>query len=548
LGVLKQIRQPFEDGWKAILELVRPDLCLWDDAGNLKNQGKKRNINVYNGSPQQNLLIWRDGLLGRIASPSLDWFYYLMAEEELNEIPGVKDWLEDCKAGVKALMKHSNYYSHLASVMLDAGSIGCAPGWIEKGVKDDKIVCENFHPYEVYVDENSDGDVNQWARGPFEMSAMQAQEKYDQDKLSWTLQQTLTAGKDPLERFKFTHFCLHKKDPLFKGIEGLPDREWISFYLQDDADDEHREPVKIGGYNTKPFTYWRMFETPGSVYSLGLASFALIDIFGLNQITRTMLRAAHLAVEPATYAAADMRGKIHIKPGGRMFGEPQSKPEIVYDGGKYPYGADMLDRQTAAVRQWFDVDFFLMLSKADKVYTATQIMQMANERAILLAPKIGRLQQDKLSQDHDRIFALAVEMGKIPPPPPVLLDEADGKIDVQYNGLLDRAQRQFQQIEQMEITLNQYAKILEVAPQERYRVRWDKLSKRILRQSEAIKEDEIATDEEFNAAVQAEQQQMQAQQLLAAAEQAGKAMPGLSKAPESGSPIDQLAAAAGAPA
>lgn len=541
---MQAIRQPFETSWKEIIALIRPDLALWDDYG-ISQQGKKRGLDVYSASPIHNLLIWRDGLLGRIASPGLDWFYEKMARQKQNDLEGVKNWLQECDEELRDLMKNSNYYSHLGLIMLDGGSIGNAPGWIENSVDKYKtgIACDNFHPREIYIEENSQGIANAWARGPFEYSALQAKEKFGEENLSESIKRSLEENANALTRYRFIHMCLPDTDPVFSGIKGLPKGPWISVYFEENPRVDGDTPNSVSRYNGKRFTYWRMFETPGSVYSLGLASFALIDIFGLNQITRSMLRAAHLAVEPAVHAPIEMRGRVHIIPGGRMWGTPDSKPQIVYDGGKYPYGADMLDRQSAVMRRWFDVDFFTRNIQAEKVFSATHDLQVEQEFALLIGPKIGRLQTDKLSQDLEIIFELAEEMGRLPPPPQSLLDASDGRIDVVFNGILDRAQRDYEQIKQFEVTMNKFERVLSVYPGERHRLDSGKLTKRLLRESEAIREEEIRSDDEVEAIQQAQLEQQQAMQMADMAERAAKVAPGLGKKVEEGSPMAAMAGA-----
>lgn len=541
---MQDVRRPFEEPWKELIGLLRPDLSAWEDE-TIDSQGKKRNVDVYAGAPQHALSVWTDGLLGHTASPSLDWFHYRLPGKKANDIAAIRKWLQNSEEAVASLLKDSNYYSHLSPYYRDGGSIGDAASWIEKNKKEDGIACANFHPREIFVDEDSQERVDTFYRY-YEMTAKNAADAFGKEKLSLALNNAL--DKNPLARFKFIHASHNQNDPILKDIEGekIPDRPWISIYLQEATDGVKENPLRIAGYWSSPFSYWRMFKTSGSVYGLGLGSFALVDIFGLNQIARTMLRAANMAVDPPIYAHREMRGKVHIKPHGLTFGDrPEHRPEVVYDGGKYPFGVDREERMTAAMNRWFDVDFFLMLSQTDKVFTATQVLQMANERAILLAPKIGRLNRDKYDQDHDRILDLAAEMGKIDPPPDILLEHIaryGDRIDVQYNGLLEQAQRKQREIGRTELVFTQLAPVLSIAPEEKD---WLKLGKTVVRiaREGGLPEDEVATEDEVAAIRQARAEALAAQAKMEMMERAAKAIPSLQRETAPTSPLAALTGA-----
>ena len=83
-----KVRQPHEEVWREVIEMMRPELSLWyDTEGEAK--GKKRNLMVYNGSPAASLQISADGMQGLLASASLDWFKYGLPDSELADIPEV---------------------------------------------------------------------------------------------------------------------------------------------------------------------------------------------------------------------------------------------------------------------------------------------------------------------------------------------------------------------------------------------------------------------------------------------------------------------------
>src|SRR3989304_4099049 len=345
---LKVIKEPFLAMRREVIQLLRPDLSLWNDT-EIGDQGKKPNLTVFNAAPQEALENWADGMQGHLASSSLDWFIYRMGNKKLDKNVQVRKWLQGVEEVIYGLMRNSNYYSHLGPIFRDAGSIGDAPSWIEENAQGNGLACSNFHPREIYVDEDTAGNIDTFYRH-YQFSARNAGELFDKALLSEPLQKAIE--KEPLKRFNFIHACHKRTDRIFTGIDQLPDREWISVYIQEEAPEDKQNPLRIAGYFSKPFSYWRFAKSPGSVYGVGLGCFALVDIFGINSITEVMLRAGHLSVEPPMYAHAEMRGKVHIGPGGFTWGQrPEHKPEPINTDIKYPYGADREDRAAAAIHR-----------------------------------------------------------------------------------------------------------------------------------------------------------------------------------------------------
>ena len=73
--------------------------------------------------------------------------------------------------------------------------------------------------------------------------------------------------------------------------------------------------------------------------------------------------------------------------------------------------------------------------------TATQVIEMAGEKAAILGNRMGRMETEWLNPTHDRQFAIETRAGRIPMPPQILLDQSGGKIEVDYLGPLAQAQK-----------------------------------------------------------------------------------------------------------
>ena len=536
----KAIRLPTEAIKKEVIELLRPELPLWDN-DEPYNAGLKRNISVYNSAPQEGLETWADGMQGHLATAAMPWFLYrspnLGRSRDLNYVPIVRNWLEHAQNTMTDVLQDSNYYSYLSPIFRDAGSVGSAAGWIELNEDKSGIDCLNFHPREIFVSEDHAGNIDQFIRGSYQLTALSASRYFDKEKLSDRLNKDLT--ENSMTRHKFISFTAKKTDPIFDGEKDLPSRPWISVDIQEQADLAKQKPLKIEGYWSKPFSYWRFQRTTGSSYGWGLGCSAIVDIYGLHQITKNNLRQGEFATDPALYVPGSKRARVQMRPGGQTFGKVEDIPRILYDGGKYQYSADREDRAVLAIERWFNVPFFEQLNRAERQMTAYEVAQRLNEKGIILGPKTGRLNREQFDQNHQRVFEICLRQGWIEPPPDILMEQTQGHFTIDYNGILEQAQRIAREILQTQGVFEQVGFFKQLKEDVTDNFDIDKTVIRIAR-NRSLPEGEIRTKEDVAAIRQSRADAMAKQAQLEMAKEMAGQVPNLSKAPEEGSPIQQL--------
>jgi hypothetical protein len=100
------------------------------------------------------------------------------------------------------------------------------------------------------------------------------------------------------------------------------------------------------------------------------------------------------------------------------------------------------DSIEARIRDWFNVDFFLMLQHQGagrNQMTATEVMGLQGEKAAVLSDLVVNL-NGALSRIIQRSFNILWRQGKIPPPPDVIAREG-AKLKVDFIGPLAQAQK-----------------------------------------------------------------------------------------------------------
>jgi hypothetical protein len=224
------------------------------------------------------------------------------------------------------------------------------------------------------------------------------------------------------------------------------------------------------------------------------------------------------------------------------------KPEAILEGGDYPVGKDMEDQLRLGVEDWFHVKFFLMLSQWSMQQkappTAYHIMQMMGERAVLLAPRIGNFTR-RLEEMDTRMVQIEKDAGRIPEPPPIVMEMSNGKLEPEFIGPLAQVQQQYHETRRMESTMLQVQPFINLDPMSARKIKAEVAIEHILEKNRFI-QDAITSQEEYDEYVRAAAQQQQMREAVQLGTEVAKAIPSVSKDIEKNSPIALLSGAGAA--
>ena len=528
-GQLKDIRDPWESLWEDVTDLIATRRSNVDGS---ELGGKKKGTLIYDGTPGQALQLMTDGMHGYLISPAMLWFKLKMARSKMNDIPEVKKYLEECEEQMYFAFNRSNFYEDMAEYLYDGGSIGTATMYSEEDMNEDRIVFSCRHPGEIYIEQNKYGVVDTVFR-EFKLSARNAVDRFGKEKLSASLQQAYE--NNPYQEFEFIHGVYPNEGRDITKLNS-ENKRFTSRYAQSGG----TELCGESGYDVDPYAVWRYRKNSKEVYGRSPAMDAIVEVYGLNQIAKTMLQANQQAVEPAYNVPKEMRGSVRIGPRGmNYYGDTDRTITPVHNVANIPAGVDQQERLERAIEKYFKVEFFLMLSRAafeGRTLTVPQVMEMQGEKGAILGTTIGRLQGECLNPIIDRVFQIEYEAGRMPPPPDVLLSEEGEDISVEYMGPLAQAQKRLFHAQGIIQGLETAAPLIELFPEARDRIDPDAVIEELFDSSgfpqKAIRSREDA--EEIRAArAQMEQQQAQMDMM----ERAAKVAPGLGKKTEEGSPL-----------
>ena len=558
---LATIRRDFEDLWDDVITYLAYDRYNYKQD---QQKGKKANTQVYDGTPVSawNLLV--NGLHGNTISQGSPWFglgipitvrtkrVSVMRKYDgmrLDEIPEVKIWLEDKQDVMYSAFQRSNFYGEANGLIRDATSIGTATFHPREIISQNKINFDNIHPGQIYIAENCYGAVDTVFR-KFRLAAKIAAQKFDEEKFSPAMTQALKNA--PYQEFDFIHAIFPRSDQeMYIDIDGQmkPKRgsnnmPWVSYYIECG----NKENILLKeGFRYNPLIVWRWSKNSDEWYGRSPAMDAIVDIMKLNVMSRSMINAGQMAVEPAYMAHEKFRNKIRLTPRGvNYYASDNEKITPINQGLSYPIGQDREQDARKIIEDHFHTDTFLMLAKAameGRQLSVPQVMEMQGEKAAIMMPTVGRMIAEFLQPVVDVVDMIETEAGRMPPPPEILLEFGGQNIEVDYVGPLAMAQKRLlktQGIYQGIAALEPLAKVF--GPEAMDAVDPTATSIEILKVS-GWPAKSIRTQDQIDA-IRKERvdQQNQAMQIKAA-QMMAQNVPNLSKAPEQGSPIAAMAGA-----
>jgi hypothetical protein len=237
--------------------------------------------------------------------------------------------------------------------------------------------------------------------------------------------------------FNFLHRVCPRNDydPGRLDEKGKP---WASYYISL----EGRSLLQEGGYTTFPAAISRYEQTPGEIYGRSPAMMVLPALKTLNNEKATFLKQGHRAADPVLLTADDGVIDMSLRPGAINKGgvSAEGRPLVVtLPTGNIQISKEMMDEEKSLINDAFLVTLFQILTETPTM-TATEVIERTNEKGILLAPTVGRQQNEYLGPMIDREIDLLAQQRLIPPMPPALR-EAKGEYAVVYTSPLTRAMK-----------------------------------------------------------------------------------------------------------
>jgi hypothetical protein len=285
---------------------------------------------------------------------------------------------------------------------------------------------------ETFYGENHQGKVDRVIRW-FRLTAYQAEQKWGYAALPENLRAALAQNSQ--YTYSFLH-CVKPRtddyDPEALDVRSMP---FSSHYV---CLEGRCLMQGEGGYRVFPYAVSRYDQTPGEVYGRGPAMVVLPSLKTLNAEKVTFLKQGHRAGDPVLLMADDGLVGMNMRPGAQNKGGVTSdgKPLVhVLPTGNIQVTKEMMDEERGIIDDVFLVSLFKVLSDHPDM-TATQVIELVNEKGMLVAPTLGRQHTEYVGGMVPREMDLLSEMRMFDPLPP-RLREALGRDGLSAIGIKD---------------------------------------------------------------------------------------------------------------
>lgn len=525
---LESIRGPWEDVWEDVTTYVMPGRDMWEDE-DTRQSSKAEGKEIFDERAVSAHQILTNGLVGYNVGPSIRWCKLKAIPDEVNEIPGVADWLERCEAILYLIFHRSNLYEAVNEYYADLTGIGTASMIVEEGREPLSLNYSTRHPKETYIAEG-DKKVDSVMRKVW-MTGRQALLRYG-DELPENLRKDMEEA--PYEKHAFLH-VVHPRDDRVVYDLGNMQMPYASVEMLFDGD----TILKESGYLENPVLVSRWRKDSQEWYGRCPAIDAMPAIKRANVIQKAMLDTAQLHARPPLNVPQARARDLNLTPFGiNRYRDPNEVIKPINIGGNFPLTIDSLDRIHQAIEDHFYSDMFLMLQRATQAMTAREIVERQGEKVAILSGPLSRGNHEFLAPLVRRTFSIAARAGWLPYPPPILA-EMGMDIDVEFTGILAQAQQRYHQSSTVESGLAIIGGLSQMDPQVLDNFNFDDLA-RVVANSEGFPQTSIREQPEIQQIRAARQREQQRQQQIAEAAASAEILEKTSKKPEEGSSADRV--------
>lgn len=523
-GRMVNQRQTFERVWTDIDERINPsDQNFTDGSASAKLQkGVQRTEKVFDATPGLALDRFKAAMHSLITPRNQTWHKIKAVDPELYEDVEINHYLEEVTRRLFGARYGANFDTEIQGAYYNGGKYGSMA--IFTGERVGRGLYYRGVPMkQLYFAESEYGEIDMVHRDWF-WTARQAAQKWG-DKLPSVIKD---AARDrPDQEFRFLHCVKPRRDAdvTRKDYRGM---EFVSYYVAFDT----REIIEEGGFRTFPYAVGRYDLNPGEIYGRSPCMTILPDVKMLNEMNRTTIQAAQLAVLPPLLAHRDgILDAIKMTPAAVNYGgvNDQGQQMIVplKSGGNPTLGLELMDQKRMVINDALLSTLFQILVDKPNI-TATEAMLRAQEKGQLIGPTGSRIESELLTTMIRREMDIMAMADQLPQMPEKLL-ERGGMYALEFDSPLSRARESENGVGILR-TFEQLAPVAQVAgPSVFKRFNMDKVAKELARLN-GMPSKVLYTDEELEDIDAAQAEQAQLQQVLAAAPVAASAAKDLAQA------------------
>lgn len=423
--------------WRELSKYICPTRGFFQD--DIPNKGSKiDNKTIIDGIGQMAVRDLASGMISGLTSPSRPWFQLGLADKDLEQIPDVKYYLDECTRRLHEIFGKSNLYDCLHSVYEEIGTFGTAAMMIEEDFED-VIRARVFTCGEYYLASGPDNRINAFVRW-YWMTSLQLVEEFGLESCSPQVQADFK--NQNTERWIRVIHLIEVNDKRVPGYADFKNMPYRSLQWEDGS--TQNTYLRTGGYEEFPFMCPRWnTRTSADIYGRGPGWIALGNVKMLQEEHKDKIIGLQKQVNPPLQADASVQD-VNSLPGGIT----RSSAIVPNAGVRAAYEVNInlkdlledIQDVRAQINKAFYTDLFTMFTDTERNpdVTATQIAAEQAEKLNLLSPVTEKLNNELLNKLIDRGFNIANRSRQLPPPPKEIQGQS---LRVTYVSLMAQAQK-----------------------------------------------------------------------------------------------------------
>lgn len=437
LAQLKNERTSFDPHWQDLSDYINPrgSRFLTSDV----NRNERRNTKIVDPTGTLAQRVLSSGMMSGITSPARPWFKLATPDPDMMDYGPVKIWLEVVQRRMNEVFNKSNLYQSLPLLYSSIGTYGTAA----MAVLDDPQDVIRTMPFPIgsyYLANSPRGSVDTSFR-QFSMTVRQMVQEFGLENVSSSVRSMWENGT--YETWIEVNQCIAPNINRDTGKLDSKNKVSRSVYFETGGDSD--KLLRESGYDEFPIMAPRWEVNGEDVYASSCPG--MLALGQVKALQKEQIRKAQLidkATNPPMVAPTSLRNqRVSLLPGDVTYldvvsGQDGFKPAYLVNPNTGDLLNDIQDiRQT--INSAYFVDLFMMLQNINtRSMPVEAVIEMKEEKLLMLGPVLERLNDECLNPLIDRTFSIMVRKNMLPPPPDVLQGMP---LRIEYISVMAQAQK-----------------------------------------------------------------------------------------------------------
>lgn len=430
-------RASFVSHWRELSEFIDPrgSRFLTSDA----NRNDRRNSRIVDPSASLAADTLSSGMMSGITSPARPWFRLATPDPDMMDYGPVKVWLETVQNRMNDMFNKSNLYQSLPLLYSSLGNY--STGAMAVLEDDDDIIRTVPFPIGSYHLANSArGSVDTCYR-KFSMTVRQLVMQFGKDNVSLSVKGMWDAGN--YEQWVEVMHAVYPNVDRDTGRMDAKNKPWKSVYYEVGGDGD--KLLRESGFDEFPIIAPRWTVNGEDVYGSkcpGMTALGQIKALQLEQKRKSQI--IDKVTNPPMVGPSSLKNqRVSLLPGDityidQMTQQDSFRPAYQVNPDMSGLLADIQDTRQIIDRCYF-VDLFRMLQSINtRSMPVEAVIEMKEEKLLMLGPVLERLNDEALNPLIDRAFSLMVRKNMIPQPPEVMQGMP---LRIEYISVMAQAQK-----------------------------------------------------------------------------------------------------------